>query len=238
MAMWNPFRGCHKCSEGCKFCYIHKGDYKRNVDTEKVVKTNKFYAPIEKKKNGEYKMKSNQLVNLCFSSDFLIEDADKWRDECWSMIRERNDLTFLFLTKRIDRLEEHLPKDWASGYDNVIIGCTVENQQNADYRLNIFDKLPIKHRNIIAQPLLGPIDLSSHLSNIELVVVGGESDINARVLNYDWVLNIREQCIKRNVSFNFRQLGTNFLKDNKLYKINTGLLMSQARKANIDFIAK
>ena len=29
MAMWNPWRGCHKYSEGCEFCYIHKGDVKR-----------------------------------------------------------------------------------------------------------------------------------------------------------------------------------------------------------------
>ena len=31
---------------------------------------------------------------------------------------------------------------------------------------------------------------------MELVVVGGQSDNNARPLNYDWVLDIREQCIK------------------------------------------
>lgn len=29
MAMWNPWRGCKKCSDGCLHCYIHKGDYKR-----------------------------------------------------------------------------------------------------------------------------------------------------------------------------------------------------------------
>ncbi len=29
MAMWNPWRGCHKYSEGCKYCYIHKGDTKK-----------------------------------------------------------------------------------------------------------------------------------------------------------------------------------------------------------------
>ncbi|MDE7113024.1 MAG: phage Gp37/Gp68 family protein, partial [Acetatifactor sp.] len=25
MAMWNPWRGCHRYSEGCKYCYIHNG---------------------------------------------------------------------------------------------------------------------------------------------------------------------------------------------------------------------
>lgn len=41
-------------------------------------------------------MKSNQLVYVCFRSDFLLEDCDEWRWECWNMMKERQDLTFLF----------------------------------------------------------------------------------------------------------------------------------------------
>ena len=102
MSMWNPWRGCKKCSDGCLHCYIHKGDYKRGINTSDIVRTKDFCKPIEKLKNGSYKMKSG-MVYLCFSSDFFIEEADEWRDECWKMIRERQDCTFLFLTKRIDR---------------------------------------------------------------------------------------------------------------------------------------
>lgn len=235
MAMWNPWRGCHKFSEGCKFCYIHKGDSRRGVDTNQILKTEQFYAPVAKNKKGEYKIKSGQIVYLCFSTDFLIDDADEWRDECWKMIKERSDLKFLFLTKRIERFLKCIPNDWNDGYDNVIVGCTVENQSTADFRLSIFDTLPIKHKNIICQPLIESIDLSNHLKNVELIVVGGESDINARELDYDWVLFIREQCIKDNVHFEFRQCGTHFIKDSKLYKLNVRQLCSQARKAGINF---
>ena len=182
MAIWNPWRGCHKYSEGCKFCYIHKGDAKRGVNTNEIVKTEKFYAPIEKKKSGEYKMKLGQLVYMCFQSDFLIEEADNWREECWQMIKERSDLHFVFLTKRIDRFMSCVPKDWDKGYDNVTIGCTIENQAMADYRLDIFSKLPIKHKNIICQPLIERIDIEKYLNGIELVVVGGESGSNVRPL--------------------------------------------------------
>lgn len=42
MAMWNPWRGCHKHSDGCKYCYIHKGDLKRGIDTNNIVKTDNF----------------------------------------------------------------------------------------------------------------------------------------------------------------------------------------------------
>ena len=233
MSMWSPWRGCHKCSEGCKFCYIHKGDFKRKIDTNNIVKTDKFYLPIEKKKNGEYKIKSNTLVYLCFSTDFLLEGVDTWRKECLDMIKERSDLKFLFLTKRIQNLETYIPNYYE--YDNLIVGCTVENRKNVDYKLEIFNKLKLKHKMIILQPLIEEVDISNYLKDIELVIVGGESDINARPLNYDWVLKIREQCIKNNVSFEFRQCGTKFIKDNKLYILDKKDLCNYARKANINY---
>lgn len=233
MSMWNPWRGCKKCSEGCLHCYIHKGDAKRNVNTADIVLTKDFKKPVERLKNGNYKMKPG-IVYLCFSTDFLIEEADGWRDECWKMIKERQDCTFLFLTKRIDRFMKCIPDDWGSGYDNVVVCCTVENQKNADCKLSVFRELPIKHKCITAQPLLEKIDMEKYLGDIELVVAGGESDINARPMNYDWVLDIREQCIRNNVAFEFRQCGTYTIKDGKMYKIRTMDLASQAKRANIN----
>lgn len=234
MAMWNPWRGCKKYSEGCRYCYIHKGDLRRNIDTNEIVRTKDFYKPIEKLKNGSYKIKSG-TVYLGFSTDFFIEEGDKWRDECWKMIKERSDLNFLFLTKRIERFKECIPKDWNDGYENIIICCTIENQENADYKLNIFKDLPIKHKCITAQPLLENIDIEKYLDEIELVVVGGESDSNARPLDYEWVLNVRNQCIKKNVDFEFRQCGTFFIKDKKMYKLQVKDLCKQAKLANIDY---
>ena len=220
MTMWNPWRGCKKCSDGCLHCYIHKGDLKRNGNTNEIVKTKDFEKPIEKLKNGRYKMKSG-IVYLCFSTDFLIDEADEWRSLCWNMIRERQDCTFLFLTKR-----------------NVVVCCTIENQKNADYKLSIFKDLPIKHKCITAQPLLEKIDIEKYLDDIVLVVVGGESDINARPFNYDWALSIREQCIRKNVNFEFRQCGTYTIKDGKQYKIQTKDLCKQAKLANINYKKK
>ena len=237
MAMWNPWRGCKKCSEGCLHCYIHKGDAKRNVDTGNIIMTKDFRKPVEKLKNGNYKMKTG-LVYLCFSSDFLIEEADEWRNECWQMIRERQDCTFLFLTKRIERFMFCIPDDWNDGYDNVVVCCTIENQSNADRRLSLFQTLPIRHKCITAQPLIEHIDIEKYLDDIELVVVGGESDYYGRPLDYDWVLDIREQCIRQNVSFEFRQCGTHFIKDGKMYRLQIKDLCSQAKKAGINYSRK
>lgn len=231
--IWNPWHGCHRYSEGCLHCYIHKGDYKRNVDTSIITKTKDFDKPIQKKKNGEYRMKSG-VVYLCFSSDFFIVEADKWRKECWKMIRERSDCEFIFLTKRIERIAECLPEDIEEGYDNVHLYCTVENQRTANIRLPILKKAPFVHKGLTMQPLLENVDIEEYLDDIEEVIVGGESDYMARPLNYDWVLNIREQCKRHKTDFIFRQLGTHFIKDGKMYKLKTRDLMSQAAKANIN----
>ena len=238
MAMWNPWRGCHRYSEGCKYCYIHKGDAKRGVDTNLIIKSDKFNAPVAVNKKGEYAIKSGQTVYCCFSSDFLIEEADEWRDECWKMIKQRSDLHFIFLTKRIERFSKCIPDDWGDGYENVTVGCTIENQQTVDLRLGIFSKLPIKHKNIILQPLLESVNIEKYLENVELVLVGGEYDRDARPFDYDWVLSLREQCIKHNVSFDFHQCGSNFIVDGKLQKLNYAMLYKRAREFNINYNAQ
>ncbi len=237
MPLWNPWNGCHKFSEGCRFCYIHKGDAKKGIDTNVIYKTDKFSAPIERmKRSGEYKMKPNQVVYVCFRSDFFIEEADRWRPDCWDIIKARPDLHFIFLTKRIERFSKCVPEDWGAGYENVTIGCTVENQKNADKRLSLFQELPIRHKNVICQPLLEEVNIVNYLRDIELVVAGGESDRDARPLDYGWVLRLRDQCVSSNTGFQFRQCGSHFIKDGKTYRLNVRDLCSQARKANIDYI--
>lgn len=236
MPLWNPWIGCRRYSEGCKYCYIHKGDAKRGIDTGIIRKTEAFSAPLERmKRSGEFKVKSGQIVYLCFNSDFFIEEADPWRPACWDIIRERSDLRFIFLTKRIERFYACIPADWGTGYANVTVGCTVENQAAADSRLSLFRDMPIRHKNIICQPLIERVHIAPYLEGIELVVVGGESDRDARALDYDWVLSIREQCIERNTAFQFRQCGTHFIKDGRSYTLNVRDLCAQARKANVDY---
>lgn len=63
MAMWNPWKGCKKCSDGCRYCYIYKGNAKRGVDTSIIEKTKDFAKPTERLKNGNYNMKSGIVMN-------------------------------------------------------------------------------------------------------------------------------------------------------------------------------
>lgn len=237
-ADWNPWHGCTKISAGCKYCYVYRQDemYGCEIDSNMARKTAAFDLPIKRKRDKSYKIPSGKVVFTCFTSDFFLKDADEWRPECWRMIKERSDCMFFFFTKRIDRFAECIPSDWGDGYDNVLIGCTIENQEMTDYRLPLFMAAPIKHKILAVAPLLGPINLSSYLdSSIEEVSVGGESGVNARPCNYNWILDIRRQCVEKNVPFRFHQTGAYFIKDGKTYRILRKYQLSQAHKANINF---
>lgn len=237
-ADWNPWHGCTKISPGCKYCYVYRQDemFAAGISSSEVRKTAGFSLPLKRKRDKSYKIPSGMVVFTCFTSDFLVEGADEWRAEAWAMIRERADLMFFFFTKRIERFAECMPADWGEGYDNVIIGCTVENQEMADRRLPVFMSLPIKHRAIIVAPMLEKVDLMPWLDrSIEEVSVSGESGVYARVCDYEWVLALRKQCIEKDVAFRFHQTGANLLKDGKLYRIRRPFQISQAFKANINY---
>lgn len=237
MVIWNPWHGCHKKSAGCLNCYMFRRDAEYEKDSNVVTKTNSFDLVIKKKKDGTYKVQEEKgYVYLCMTSDFFIEEADSWRSEIWKMVKERQDLNFFIITKRIERFNVSLPDDWKDGYSNVTICSTCENQETADERLPILLNLPIKHREIIHEPMLEEINIEKYLKSnkIEMVTCGGESGPNARICNYDWILNTRNQCIKYNVPFYFKQTGANFVKENKLYKVSRKDQIRQAHKANID----
>lgn len=239
MPMWNPWHGCHKISQGCKHCYVFREDaaFGTSISSDIVRKTSSFLLPVKRDRKKNWKFPSGTQFALCFTSDFLIEEADEWRDDIWNIIRQRSDCTFYFFTKRIDRLSRCLPVDWDDGYDNVGIGCTIENQERADYRMPIFLSLPVKHRLVIVAPMLERINLLPYLSPemIEQVSVGGESGKYARPLDFDWVLDMRAQCMQAGVPFNFHQTGSYLIKDGRQYHIPRPHQHDQAKKADINY---
>lgn len=236
MTSWNLWHGCHKLSAGCKHCYVYRFDAHHEKDSSVVRKTKEFDLPIRRKRDGSYKIPSGTMVYTCFTSDFFVEDADPWREEAWAMMRERSDLRFLMFTKRIDRFFACVPEDWGDGYANVHIYCTVENQDRADYRLPIYLEAPIRHKGIGCEPLLEPLELSSYLGPwIEAVIAGGESGPDARICDYNWILHLREQCIRRGVPFYFKQTGALFRKDGRVYHVKRQFQHEQARKADINY---
>ena len=104
------------------------------LDSETVKKTASFRAAVQRKRDGSYKTESGESIYLCMTSDFFIEEADPWREEIWEMVRERRDLSFTIITKRIERFSVGLPSDWGAGWEHVTLCATCENQETAEER--------------------------------------------------------------------------------------------------------
>ena len=181
--IWNPWHGCVKCSEGCQNCYMYYLDSLRDKNGSNIYRTKTgFKYPLSKYRDGSYKVKSGEMLRVCMTSDFFLEEADPWRDEAWQIIRQRPDVKFFLLTKRPERVAEHLPWNWGNGWENVMFNVTCENQKRADERIPILLDLPFKHKGIMCAPYIGSVSIKEYLpaGQIEQVLCDGENYGGAR----------------------------------------------------------
>lgn len=110
---------------------------------------------------------------------------------------------FQVLTKRADRLEELSPRlNWTP---NIWMGVSVENAKYA-FRIDHLRRTGAFVKFLSIEPLLGPVE-ELDLSNIDWVIVGGESGPGARPMLREWVIDIRRQCRAAHVAFFFKQWG-------------------------------
>ena len=240
--IWNPWHGCVKCSEGCQNCYMYYNDARRGRNGADIYRTKAgFRYPLNKDRNGQYKVKSGEMLRVCMNSDFFLEEADPWRDEAWDIIHQRPDVKFFLLTKRPERVAACLPYDWGDGWENVMFNVTCENQRRADERIPILLELPFKHKGIMCAPFIGPVSITKFLQagQIEQVLCDGESYDGARPCHYEWVKALHDECREYNITFVFCSLGSCFVKDGKAYRIHSGKLRSeQAARSGLSFQGK
>lgn len=223
-ATWNPWHGCHKVSQGCKFCYMFRDKARYGQDPNVVTRSKtKFTDPL----------KWPRLPTLCFTcswSDWLIEEADPWREEAYEIIRATPWITYQILTKRIDRAAGRVPDP---ALPNVWLGVSVENQATADERIPLLLKTPAAKRFVSYEPALGHVDFtaishqigggsfetssglegndgfgqSASRAKLDWLIVGGESGPGARPFDIQWARNTIEQCKDAGVACFVKQLG-------------------------------
>lgn len=170
----NFWMGCKKVSPGCKFCYMYRIIDGKGGNPEKIWKTQ--FSTFHK---AQYWKKGRRIFTNSMS-DFFIEDADNWRNEAWDVIKKTPQHEWQILTKRVGNIQNRLPNDWGNGWDNVILGTSVESQAYF-YRVHELSKIPAKRRFLSLEPLLEPLDLMEKIDgrrpidDIDWVIIGGES---------------------------------------------------------------
>ena len=210
-ATWNPWRGCTKVSPGCAHCYMFREQKRYGRDPAVITRSKTTF-------DDPLRWPTGRLIFTCSWSDWFHEAADDWRDDAWDIIRRTPQHTYQILTKRPERIAQHLPRDWGTGYPNVWLGVSVENQRHA-YRAAALACIPAHVRFVSAEPLLGPVSLDSWMRDPETgieviplyglhwVIVGGESGPVRRAMDLKWARSLRDQCVGYSVPFFLKQLG-------------------------------
>lgn len=170
----NFWHGCKKLGTECAKCYMYRDKKKFNQDGAVVVRLSdaSFFKPLF--------VKEASLIFTCSFSDFFIEQADTWREEAWDVIRRTPWHKWLILTKRPERIREHLPSDWKDGWDNVWLGVSVGIQESF-HRAWTLAEIPAKVRFISGEPLLEELDFLEEkegkrlMDHFHCVILGGES---------------------------------------------------------------
>jgi protein gp37 len=208
---WNPVTGCTKISSGCLNCYA-----------ENVVKW------LQKIKNPRYK----NGFNITLHED-LLDEPLKWKKPKRIFIGSMSDIfhddiptdfilrvfdtmnncpqhTFIVLTKRADRMVELSGEiNWT---ENIWLGVTVEEARYKE-RIELLRKTGAYRKFVCAEPLIGDLG-EVNLSEIDWLVIGGESGKNSRPLEEEWVVSLRDQFQEQGVMFTFKQWGGRFRKRN------------------------
>lgn len=164
----------------------------------------------------------------------------KWdllTEQDWMTIRREKNVRIEVPAGQIASFSRKLPEDWDSGYKNVTVVCVCESQQQANRQIPAFLEIPIWRREIKVDPLVEKMDFEPWLAGgkIKRVSCSGEVGSGGRLCRYEWVLDLREQCVRQKIEFCFARTGTNFQKGQKQYRIAEAIQKEQGAKAGIDY---
>lgn len=216
---FNPWYGCSKVSQACKFCYAVRtaarlgvkwgDDAPRRAASERM-----WQQPLVWDRRAKRTGRRERV--FCASLADVFEDRyelEPWRLRLFETIAQTSSLDWLLLTKRpqhIQSMAEPLTQRFGGRMpSNVWLGTTVETNEHRE-RIQDLVAQPAAVHFVSAEPLLEEIDLRPHLPTLDWIIAGGESgSVASRPSHPDWVRALRDQCTERvtPVPFFFKQWG-------------------------------
>jgi protein gp37 len=208
-ATWNPVRGCTKISPGCKHCYaetfaerfrgVPGHPFEFGFDLRLV--PDKLDQPLHWRRPRKIFVNSmSDLFHEQVPTDYIAAVGNVMREADWHI--------FQVLTKRPHRMSTLLSNElrWLGNLPNVAFGVSVEDRAYGIPRIDVLRTSPAQIRFLSIEPLLEDLG-SMDLTNIDWVIVGGESGPKARPMMRSWVVRIRRECRLQHVPFFFKQWG-------------------------------
>lgn len=216
-ATWNPISGCTMISPGCTNCYamrmasrlqsmkhpaytgVTRKSGKRPVWTGRInLNGEALSAPLH------WRAPRKVFVN---SMSDLFQDGvpDEFVRNVWSVMQQAHWHVFQVLTKRPDNMLRVILENRLPTLSHVWLGTSVESGKYKG-RIELLRRVPSHIRFISFEPLIGGIG-KANMKGIDWAIVGGESGPGARLMQPQWIEEIRSQCKAQKVAFFFKQWG-------------------------------
>ena len=214
-ATWNPVAGCTVISPGCSNCYAMRMARRLELMGQPKYEGTTRVSGGRAKWNGRIRLddealksprewKKGRLIFVNSMSDIFHDDVPlHFLKKVFAVIAKTPQHTYQVLTKRAKNLERYAPElPWP---DNLWMGVSVESE-DYKWRIDHLRRTPAVKKFLSLEPLLGALN-ELDLRGIDWAIAGGESGPGARPMLPDWVRSIRDQCVRADVAFHFKQWG-------------------------------
>lgn len=205
---WNPVTGCTKISAGCDNCYASRfserfrgvpghpfeSGFDLTIRPERLQQPLGWTRPRMIFVNSMSDLFHKEIPRAHISAVFDIMEKANWH-------------IYQVLTKRSSLLQKFINDRYKAGKSPVHMwfGVSVENEQ-ATSRIAHLQNANAGVRFLSIEPLIAPVG-RLNLRGIHWIIVGGESGPGARPMDKRWAIDIRNQCVRAQVAFFFKQWG-------------------------------
>lgn len=212
-ATWNPVTGCSKVSPGCAHCYAETLSLRfgwsqlpwspDNAAANVILHPERLDQPLHWRHPRRVFVNSmSDLFHELVPDSFVHEVFDRMARASWH--------SYQILTKRPERMAEVVNSYYSrqrilAPLPHVWLGVSIEVDRWSS-RADALRRTPAASRFISAEPLLGPLQ-SLALTDIDWLIVGGESGAGARPMRPEWARELRDLALDSGVAFFFKQWG-------------------------------
>lgn len=231
---FNPWIGCQAVSPACDHCYAEKQVQRYGGDfaTRRRTSPANWRHPLRWNAKARKAGIRQRVFCASLADVFDNQVPEEWRHDLWLLIAATPHLDWMLLTKRPQNIAKMLPANWGeTGWANVWLGTTVENQREASRRLGYLQSIPAAKHFLSCEPLLEDLDLTfiddgdgwcrnaltgniwnteygaaTKRAKIDLVICGGESGSGFREMNPEHARSLRDQCAKASTPFFMKQM--------------------------------
>jgi protein gp37 len=205
---WNPVTGCTKISAGCDNCYAARFSERFRGVPNHPFETGFDLTLRPERLLQPFAWKRPRMIFVNSMSDLFHKEVPRAHIAAvFDTMEKASRHIYQVLTKRSSLLQKFINERYRDGTapNHMWFGVSVENEQ-ATSRITHLQKTRASVRFLSVEPLISPVGKLC-LDNIHWVIVGGESGPGARPMKEEWVIDVRNQCLKARVPFFFKQWG-------------------------------